>query len=112
MSERIEYLKKKRLEVLERIKPICDVFGIKDYDYIVKETGQTECLRLYDTYIGCSHNSIEATVEELIGYIFIKIYCKGRSIGAFRAQTLKQIRMYWLSEESIIRNYKEELKND
>ena len=112
MSERIEYLKKKRLKVLERIKPICDVFGIKDYDYIVKETGQTECLRLYDTYIGCSHNSIEATVEELIGYIFIKIYCKRRSIGTFRAQTLKQIRMFWLSEESIIRNYKEELKND
>lgn len=112
MSERIEYLKKKRLKVLERIKPICDVFGIKDYDYIVKETGQTECLRLYDTYIGCSHNSIEATVEELIGYIFIKIYCKERSIGAFRAQTLKRIRAYWLDEESIRRNYKEELKND
>lgn len=77
MSERIEYLKKKRLEVLERIKPICDAFGIKDYDYIVKETGQNECLRLYDTYIECSCNSIEATMEELIGYIFIKFIVNG-----------------------------------
>ncbi len=108
MSERIEFLKKKRLKVLERIKPICDAFGIKDYDYIVKETGQTECLRLCDTYIGCSGNRIESTIEELIGYIFIKIYCQERSIGAFRTQTLNKIRTYWLSEESIRINYMEE----
>lgn len=105
MNERIEYLKQKRLKVLEEIKPICDVFGIKDYDYIVKETGQTETLRINDTYIGCSHNTIISVKDELIGYIFINTFCKRRSLGAFSTQTKNRIREYWLSKESIKNNY-------
>ena len=41
----MEYLKEKRLEVLEFIKPICEVFNI-EYDYIVQEIGQRETLVL------------------------------------------------------------------
>ena len=92
----IEYLQQKRIEVLETIKPICKAFKIKDYDYIVQEAGQTETLRIYDTKIGCSFNSIEAIIEELIGWIFVKIYCKERYIGAFRTQTLNAIKRHWL----------------
>lgn len=92
----IEYLKQKRIEVLEAIKPICEAFKIKDYDYIIQETGQTETLRIYDTKIGCSFNSVEAIIEELIGWIFVEIYCKERYIGAFRTQTLSAIKKDWL----------------
>lgn len=42
---RIEELNIKRTEVIKAIKPICEAFNLK-YDYIVKETGQTETLVL------------------------------------------------------------------
>lgn len=92
----LEYLKKKRVEVLDAIKPICDVFGITDYDYEVKESGQTELLRIKNTKIGCSCNSISAIVEELIGYIFVTRWCRNRYLGAFKTQTLNVIREYWI----------------
>ena len=94
-------LESKRKEVLEAIKPICDVFGIKDYDYIVKKTGQRETLRLNDTLIGCSCNSISAVVDELIGYIFIKRFCRNRSLGAFSTQTKNKIREHWIEGEEV-----------
>jgi hypothetical protein len=89
-------LEQKRLEVLEAIKPICDAFDIRDYDYIVSRTGQTEILRVYDTKIGCSANSIFAVKHELIGLIFIKEWCRYRSLGAFSTQTKNVIKRYWL----------------
>lgn len=95
-ENRFEQLKKKRLEVLEAIKPICESFKL-DYDYIVKETGQTETLVLNGQKIGCSCNSIEAVINEVIGYIFVKIYCRNNYIGAFRTQTLNVIKQYWLN---------------
>lgn len=85
-------------EVAEAIEPIMKAFGITDYDYIVKEGGQRETLRIYDTKIGCSYNSVSAVVDEVIGYIFVKVYCKNRSIGAFKAQTLSRIKEYWIKE--------------
>ena len=94
----MEQLNKKRIEVLSAIKPIMQAFNIGDYDYVVKETGQREILRIYDTKIGCSYNSVSAVVDEVIGYIFVKIYCKNRSIGAFKAQTLSRIKEYWIKE--------------
>lgn len=95
-KERYEELKSKRKEVLEAIKPICEAFNIK-YDYIVKEEGQTETLVLNGQKIGCSYNSIEAVINEVIGYIFVKIYCRNNYIGAFRTQTLNVIKQYWLN---------------
>ena len=98
MSEKMEYLQKKRLQVLEEIEPICEVFNIKDYDYIVRENGQREVLRLYDVEIGCSCNSISAIKDELIGFIFIRIWCRNRSLGAFSTQTKNIIKQYWKKE--------------
>lgn len=92
----MEYLQKKRVDVLKKIAPICNVFGIEDYDYIVKESGQTETLQVNDVKIGCTYNSVEAIVDELIAYIFVSRYCRNRSLGTFKTQTLNQIRRYWL----------------
>lgn len=91
-----EDLDKKRSDVLEAIAPICSAFKIDDYDYIVSETGQHETLRIYDTRIGCSCNSIDAVIDELIGYLFVKRFCKNRYIGAFQTQTLNCVRRHWL----------------
>lgn len=95
----MEYLQLKRLEVLNRIRPICEAFQITDYDYELKDTGRIEILRIEDTRIACSMNSISAIVNELIGYIFIKIWCHDRSLGAFEAQTKKIITQYWVGRE-------------
>lgn len=93
----IEYLQQKRLEVLEAIKPICEAFNIKDYDYEINEIVPTEALRIYDTRIGCTCNSISATIEELVGWIFIRIW-RNRSIGAFNKQSKNVIKRYWIKE--------------
>lgn len=93
---RIEELNKKRTEVLKEIKSICEAFNL-ECDYIVKETGQTETLVLNGQKIGCSCNSIEAIINEIIGYLFVKIYCRNNWIGNFRTQTLNVIKQYWLN---------------
>ena len=97
-DEEMKYLKEKRLKVLETIKPICEAFEIKDYDYIVQDTGQREALRIYKDKIGCSCSSISVIIDELIGWIFVKLYCSHRSIGAFEKQTLNVIKQYWKKE--------------
>lgn len=91
-----EDLSKKRRDVLEVITPICSAFKIDDYDYIISETGQHETLRIYNTYIGCSCNSIDAIIDEIIGWLFVNRFCKHRQIGVFQTQTLKVVRRYWL----------------
>ena len=90
----MEYLKEKRLEVLKEIKPICEAFNITDYDYLIEKG--IERLRLYETYIGCSSNSVSAVVDELIGYIFIKRWYRSRTLGAFDTQVKNVIKRYWI----------------
>ena len=93
------YLTQKKQDVLKEITPICEVFGIKDFDYIIDtETGKEE-LKLNDTYIGCACNSLLAVKNELIGYIFVNTFCKNRDIGTFRTQTLNAIKRYWIKKE-------------
>ena len=90
------FLKGKRIEVLKEIKPICDVFNIKDYDYEINESGQREILRIYDVKIGCSCNSISAVKNELIGFIFLRTWGRDRSMGAFDKQSRNVIKQYWM----------------
>ena len=93
MNTRIdEYLKKKRIEVLEAIDPICKAFNISDYDYEVYEDGN-EILRIYKTRIGCCSNSVFAVKQELVGYLFV-CYWKGRYLP-FRTQCFNRIKEYW-----------------
>ena len=99
MSSKEEFkkeLEEKRIEVLKEIKPICEAFNL-EYDYIISTEGQTEMLVLNGQKIGCSCNSISATINEVIGYIFVKIYCRNNGIGPFRTQTLNVIKQYWLN---------------
>lgn len=95
----MKYLEEKRLKVLEEIKPICEAFAITDYDYEINAKGQREVLRIYNTRIGCSCNSISAIEEELIGWIFVNTFVKNRGLGAFKYQTLSYIKRYWIKEE-------------
>lgn len=95
-KERYKELKNKREEVLKAIKPICEAFNIKNYDYVIQETGQIETLVLNGQRIGCSMNSIYAIKNEIIGYIFAKIYCKDKW-WHFKPHTLKFIKQYWLN---------------
>lgn len=97
MRDYLEYLENKRLEVLKEIKPICKAFGIKKYDYIVKNEGQKETLVVEGTKIGCSFNSIHAVKQELIGWIFLAIW-RQRSLGAFDTQVKNVIRQHWIKE--------------
>lgn len=86
----------KREQVLEAIKPICTAFGITDYDYVLSDDGRIEHLRIGNTRIGCSCNSVSAVIDELIGYVFIKRFCRNRSLGAFETQVKNVITRYWL----------------
>ena len=93
------YLIEKRGKVLDAIAPICEAFDIIDYDYELSNTGQRETLRIGNVRIGCSCNSVDAVVEELIGYIFITRWCKNRSLGTFSTQTKNVIRRYWIDDD-------------
>ena len=88
----------KREEVLQAIKPICDAFGIEDYDYVVVPEHHIERLVIDGTHIGCSCNSVSATIDEIIGYIFIKRYCRNSSLGAFETQVKNVVKRYWMPE--------------
>ncbi len=92
----VEYLKQKRLEVLNAIKPICEAFNITDYDYEINDDMYTEVLRLNNTKINCSINSISAIIDEVIGYLFINYYCENRSLGAFETQVKNRITRTWM----------------
>ncbi len=94
--EKLNYLKNKRIEILNLIKPICESFSIKEYDYVIDEDTLSETLVLNGQRIGCSSNSMSATVEELVGYIFIKIYCKER-YWYHKPQTINAITKYWFN---------------
>lgn len=87
-----EYMKNKREKVLEVIKPICEAFGIHNYDY---EVHPHEILVVEGQRIGCEANSIGAVVMELIGYIFVNAYAKNMYLGAFEKQTLNVLKRHW-----------------
>ena len=89
-----EYLVSKRLKVLETIKPICEAFGITDYDYEIENN--QERLRINSTRIGCSCNSMSAIIDELVGYIFVCRF-RERYLGHFKVQTFNRIKEYWIS---------------
>ena len=85
-----EYLESKRLKVLERIKPMCEAFGISNYDYVITE-GCNEHLELEGITIDCTSNSIEITVQELVGFIFIHYWDRSLDESAMR-----KIKRYWI----------------
>lgn len=97
------YRDSKRKTVLETIKPICDAFGISDYDYILND--KYERLVIEGTQIGCACNSIGATVRELITYLFV-VYASDK-LHAFKTQTLNQLKQYWIKREQYSKEQEE-----
>jgi hypothetical protein len=93
-AEQYKYYVEKVKSIYKQIIPICKVFNINDYGYEVDENGG-ETLVLNGQKIGCTGNSVEAVVDELIAYIFITRYCRSRSLGAFEKQTKNCIMRYW-----------------
>lgn len=92
-----EYILKKE-QAMKEIVPICNVFGIQNVDYKIDPKTLSEKLCIGTTEIGCTGNSIMATVDELIAYIFVNRYCKHRDLGVFHTQTVKHIKRYWIKE--------------
>ena len=91
-----EYLQGKRNTVLETIKPLCEAFGITEYDYVVSDG--REYLEVEGTKIGCSMNSISATVRQLVNYIWVKtvypyIYLEGDEEKIYNTLT-----RYWMED--------------
>ena len=93
-NNNIQYLKEKREKVLKEIKPLCDCFGIK-YDYVVDYDYNTETLVLNGQEIGCSYNSINAVIDEVIIYIFVTRVAENRWLGAFHKQTVNKMKQHW-----------------
>ena len=96
-QEEKKYYEEKKQKVLDAIAPICEVFNIKEYDYQIQQYPLSEVLTLNGQKIGCTCNSIEAVVTEVIGYIFVKRFCTYKHLGAFQKQTLNRIKEYWIS---------------
>lgn len=88
-----EYLKLKRETVLNTIKPICKAFEIDNYDYIIKDG--REYLLVEDTEIGCSMNSISATVRQLVNYIWMNIVYPNMYIAGTEENIYKGLTQYW-----------------
>lgn len=93
---REDYLKHKREVVLTTIEPICKVFGINDYDYVV--TNGKEYLQVEGTKIGCSMNSIYATVRQLINYIWMKIEYPNTYLEGSEEEIYKRLTKYWMED--------------
>ena len=83
-----EYYDGKRNKVIATIKPICDAFGIKDYNYVCDL--HKEMLVVEGEMIDCFRNSIGAIVMELINYIWINTYAARRSPKDVRKSENKQ----------------------
>lgn len=67
-----EYYEGKRNKVIATIEPICNAFGIKNYNYVCDL--HKEMLVVEGEMIDCYRNSIGAIVMELINYIWINTY--------------------------------------
>lgn len=82
----------KKETILKTITPICEAFGIEDYDYIL--TKEKERLVVQGQEIGCRCNSIGAVVMELINYIWIETVADNKNF-AFKPQVLTALKRYW-----------------
>ena len=90
----LQYSRKKEA-VLKELEPIFSAFGINDWDYKINTETWSEKLCVNGTEIGCTGNSVEAVVDEMIAYIFVTRYCQHRNLGAFHKQTLNHIKQHW-----------------
>ena len=96
-----QYLQEKRVEVLKTVKPILEPFDITEVDYVIDENTKQEILVIDDTKIGCTCNSIEAILQEVVGYLFIKTWVPPRILVSdpYVDHCVEVITHYWIKEE-------------
>ena len=86
-----QYLQEKRVEP----------FDITEVDYVIDEKTYQETLVIDDTKIGCTCNSIEAILQEVVGYLFIKTWVPPRILVSdpYVDHCVEVITHYWIKEE-------------
>lgn len=102
MKKSTEYFETKRKQVLEHLKPLLEDFiGLEptDYEYITNGIGEDyavkeELLRIKDVKINCKWNSIDAVLQEALGWVIVNYFTKG--LGAFENQAMVEIKRTWL----------------
>ncbi len=96
-----QYLEEKRMKVLNAIIPVLRPFGITKVDYEVNLETYQETLVIDDTRIGCTCNSIEAILQEVVGYLFIKTWVPPRILVSdpYVDHCVETITRYWVKEE-------------
>lgn len=97
-----QYLEEKRMKVLSTIIPVLRPFGITKVDYEFNLETYQETLVIDDTRIGCTCNSLEAILQEVIGYLFIKTWVPSSRILAYDPcvdHCIGIITHYWVKEE-------------
>lgn len=95
-----QYLKEKRMKVLSTIIPVLKPFGITKVDYEVNLETYQETLVIDDTKIGCTCNSLEAILQEVVGYLFIKTWVPPRILVSdpYVDHCVEVITRYWIKE--------------
>lgn len=64
----VYYLKKKRLRILEELKPMLNFCNHKDYDYLIDIDKGEETLRVENYFIDCTGDNILAIKRKLLHY--------------------------------------------
>ncbi len=91
----MDNLEWKRDRILKIIDPICHAFGIDEFDYVVDKDSKNEYLVLPGGKISCTSNSESAIMDELIGYLFVKRYCRHRA-GYIPTPAINAVQRYWV----------------
>lgn len=81
-------------EILEHIKPLCEEFKIK-YSYY--NANNSEYIKLNNTNICITSNSLYAIKCEVVGYIFVMLF-NDRDLGNFKTHVFNKIKQYWIKE--------------
>lgn len=94
----------KKERVIEMITPMLKAFKINNFDYEVDLENGKEILVINNQKICCTWNSMGAIKCEVIGYLFVNIWCKHRYLGTFETQSLNRVKEFWMRKNSYVRS--------
>lgn len=87
-------MENKKKEILAKIESLMNLNNITDYEYIVIDNPWFEILRIEDTYINVSANSMMATLNEVLAYLILKSDSNFKGVGP-------ELKRSWMTKESI-----------
>ena len=93
----------RRNAILEKIKPLLDLFEIEEYDYEIIENSPdgyntTEYLIINGQKINCDFCTIESIFYEAFGYLIVNRYCYRKDFGRFTTQVKNIVKTRWAKE--------------